>query len=165
MRRCLAVVATAAALLSGCASAPLAPPHEAGSPTDGLGLELWFARIPTVQYQYFVVKADGTLEFGGGMAALNRQTEWKGKLTAEEGKTVRTLIDEAGWLTAESPNKKDGETPLAEIALMADGKSREVTISGANPQVQAVVDALQQVANQRLERYMRRLPDAGLQRK
>jgi len=159
------VVCAACALLAGCQSAPLAPPDVANSPTGGLGLLLWYAKVPTNQYQYFKLSDDGKIEFSGGMTALNRKFDWTGKVTPEQGKAIRDAVDQTGWLSAENPARDAGETPLAEIELFADGKTRRFKISGPDPEVQKVVDALQMVTNQRFQQFMQRLPEAGQQRK
>ena len=65
----------AAALLAACETAPIAAPSDASSPTRGLGMQLWYARTDTKQYEYFVVGEDGSLAFGGGMKAFDRETD------------------------------------------------------------------------------------------
>lgn len=162
---CRLVVAAMLCLcaLPGCTSQPLVPPHDAGSPTGGLGLRLWYAQIESRQYQLFEVDRDGSFRYGGGMVAFNRHTDWAGTLTPDEARAIRTMVDDAGWLTAEKPSQTTADTPLAELALYADGKTRNVEIRGPDPRVTAFVDALQKIANQRFERFLQRLPEAGSQ--
>lgn len=152
------------ALMVGCANAPLVPPADASSPTGGVGLRLWYAQVPTRQYQYFKVGSDGTLEYGGGMNAFNHKTDWTGKLTAEQGKAVRALIDQTGWMTMAKPGRKEGETPVAEIRVEASGEYREFEVAGPDPKVEELLLLLQAAANKRLDSFMERLPQPGQQK-
>jgi hypothetical protein len=156
-------LAVACAALAGCASAPIVPPHDPGSPTGGVGLHLWYAQPATGQYQLFEVDADGSFRYGGGMEAFNRRTDWSGRLTDAEARAFRETVDRAGWLTAQDPARRDGESPLAECRLYAGGKTRAFEIRGPDPAVKGLVDSLQAIANQRFERFLQRLPEAGTQ--
>jgi hypothetical protein len=160
-------IATAACalVLAACGNKPLASPNDLSSPTGGVGLTLWYAQVPTRQYQYFVLDASGKLSYAGGMPALNRKTEWSGPLTPEEGKQVRAIIDQAGWLSAESPARTDADTPLAEFRLESEGHSRSFEIRGPDESVQSLVNTLQKAADRRFEQFLQRLPDAGPQRR
>jgi hypothetical protein len=169
MRKVLAAVQCAvlalgiAAAVVGCGSAPLALPSDSSSPTGGIGLRLWYAQVPTRQYQYFKLSDDGTLEFGGGLTAFNHKTDWTGKLTAEQGKAVRTLIDQSGWLTIPKPGRTEGETPVAELRVEAEGGYREFTIAGPDPKVEELLLILQTAANKRFDAFLERLPEPGPQ--
>ncbi len=154
-----------ALVMSACGNKPLASPNDVSSPTGGVGLTLWYAQVPTRQYQYFVLEPNGTLSYAGGLPALNRKIEWTGPLTPEEGKQVRTLIDNAGWLTAENPARTQADTPLAEFRLQSEGRSRSFEIRGPDESVQSLVHTLQKAADRRFERFLQRLPDAGPQRR
>ena len=159
----LSIPALALAALAGCETAPIAPPADASSPTQGLGMQLWYARTDTKQYEYFVVGEDGSLAFGGGMKAFDRETEWTGRLTAEEGARLRALVDGAKWMTADDPALKTAETPIADIALRSGGAERKFVIQGPNEAALQVVEVLSKASQRRFDRYMQRLPDAGVQ--
>ena len=148
---------------TACESTPIVPPHDEASSTDGLGLELWYARIDSRQYDFFRVRADGSLSYGGGMAAFNRQVEWTGRLTAEEGHRLRTLVDAAQWMTAANPALHTAEVPLAELVVVSGETDRAFTIQGPNEYVLQVVELLSKSASRRFDRFMQRLPDAGTQ--
>jgi|Laugresu1bdmlbsd_1035121.scaffolds.fasta_scaffold16077_2 hypothetical protein len=153
----------AAALLAACETAPIAAPSDASSPTRGLGMQLWYARTDTKQYEYFVVGEDGSLAFGGGMKAFDRETEWKGRLTDDEGARLRAIVDAAKWLDAADPTRKTAETPIAEFALRSGGSERKFAIQGPDEAVKQAVEVLSKASARRFDRYMQRLPDAGVQ--
>lgn len=153
----------ACVLVAACSSAPLTPPNDPASPTGGLGLSLWYAQIPTGQYQLFEVDSDGTFRYGGGMEAFNRHTDWSGTLTAAEGRALREAVDRGGWMTAEKPGFKSADSPLAEFKLYAGGHTRTFEIRGPDPAVQALVESMQAVASQRFDRFLQRLPEGGPQ--
>jgi len=157
------VCAVAVAMLAACVGPPLVPPQDAGSVTGGLGMNLWYAQVKTRQYQYFEVRADGTLAFGGGMVAFDRRTEWKGKLSPEQGRAFREAVDRAGWMTAAQPATGEGDDQIAEITLFADGASRAFTIRGADAHVAELVKSLQAIANTRFRRELDALPQPGVQ--
>lgn len=150
-------------MLPGCASPPIEPPHDAASPTGGLGLSLWYAQIESRQYQLFEVSRDGSFNYGGGMEAFNRKTDWSGKLTPDEARAIRAAVDAAGWMTVPNASSGTAESPLAEFQLFADGKTRSFEIRGVDPAVTGLVDMMQKIANQRFERFLQRLPEAGSQ--
>ena len=156
----LAVVSVA---FTACESAPIVPPHDEDSSTDGLGLRLWYARVDTRQYDYFQLRADGSLSYGGGLTAFNRQSEWTGRITAEEGFRLRKLVDAAKWMTAADPALHTAETPVAEVVLTSGKSERAFTIQGPNEYVLQVVEVLSKAAARRFDRFMQRLPDAGTQ--
>ncbi len=157
----LCVAAIAVAAFTGCTSAPIVPPSDAQSPTGGLDLAIWYAKTDTRQYQYFVLSADGVLQYGAGMVAFNRGTDWKGQITADEGKEIRSIIDGANWMTAKDPSLKTEESPVAEITV-ANGKAeRFFTIQGPNEPVVRITQILGGVADKRFDRLMRSLPEAG----
>jgi len=163
--RSLGAVACMAAmtLLAACVGPPLVPPQDAASVTGGLGMNLWFAQVKTRQYQYFEVRADGTLSYGGGMVAFDRRTEWKGRLSPEQGRAFREAVDRAGWMTAAQPATGEGDDEIAEITLFADDASRAFTIRGADAHVAELVKSLQAIANSRFRRELDALPQPGLQ--
>ena len=148
---------------AACVSAPIAVPNDPASPTCGIGLKLWYGRADTRQYEYFRVSIDGTLSYGGGMKAFDRQFEWNGALTPEEAKRVRAIVDAAKWLTAEDPSLHTAEVPLAEIAVSNGDKDRNFNIQGPNEAVVQLAEVLSKAAQRRFERFMQRLPDAGTQ--
>ena len=148
---------------SACVSAPIAVPNDPASPTGGLGLQLWYCRADTRQYENFRVSVDGTLSYGGGMKAFDRQFEWNGALTPEEATRVRAIVDAAKWLTAEDPALHTAEVPLAEIAVSNGDKDRHFNIQGPNEAVVQLVEVLSKAAQRRFDRFMQRLPDAGTQ--
>ena len=148
---------------SACVSAPIAVPNDPASPTGGLGLQLWYAHTDTRQYENFRVSIDGTLSYGAGMKAFDRQFEWNGALTPEEATRVRAIVDAAKWLTAEDPALHTAEVPLAEIAVSNGDKDRHFNIQGPNEAVVQLVEVLSKAAQRRFDRFMQRLPDAGTQ--
>ena len=148
---------------AACVSAPIAVPNDPASPTGGIGLQLWYCRADTRQYENFRVSVDGTLSYGGGMKAFDRQFEWNGALTPEEAKRVRAIVDAANWLTAEDPALHTAEVPLAEIAVSNGDKDRHFNIQGPNEAVVQLAEVLSKAAQRRFDRFMQRLPDAGTQ--
>ena len=158
-----ALVALLGLAPAGCETTPLVPPSERSSPTGGVGMELWFARPDTRQYEWFVVGADGSLGYGGGMKAFERQVEWRGALTPDEASRLRGIIDAAGWMTAKDPSLKAGTTPLAEVVLRAGGKERAFDVAGPSAPVDRAVELLSKAATRRFDAFMERLPEAGPQ--
>ena len=148
---------------AACVSAPIAVPNDPASPTGGVGVQLWYCRADTRQYENFRVSVDGTLSYGGGIKAFDRQFEWNGALTPEEAKRVRAIVDAAKWLTAEDPALHTAEVPLAEIAVSNGDKDRHFNIQGPNEAVVQLAEVLSKAAQRRFDRFMQRLPDAGTQ--
>lgn len=151
----------ALAALAGCASAPIAAPADPSSPTGGLSLQVWVARTDTRQYQFFRVAADGSLSYGGAMRAFDRQFEWEGRLSDDEARTLRAIVDRAGWLTAEDPERPGARTPVAEVVVGNGRRDRSFTITGPDAAVDEVESLLGKAAARRFDRYMQRLPEAG----
>lgn len=146
-----------------CTSGPLPVPNDAASPTGGLGLDLWTARTDSQQYEFFRVHPDGRFDYGGGVRAFGRGTEWSGALSPEDARTVRQVVDDAGWMTAAEPGREGAKTPIAEIVLRAGGKERAFTITGESAEVKRLADLLRTVASRRFDSFMQRLPEAGPQ--
>ena len=120
-----AVVLACVAFLAGCVAAPIVPPTDPASPTGGMGLSLWWFKYEASQYEYFVLHVDGTLDYAGGMKAFDRQIEWTGKVTPDVAKQVRAIVDQAGWMTMEDPNRDTERSPLSELkALDAEADRR-----------------------------------------
>lgn len=159
---CVAAALAPVAAVS-CTSGPLPVPSDAASPTGGLGLDLWTARTDSQQYEFFRVHPDGRLDYGGGVRAFGRGTEWSGALSPEDARTVRQVVDEAGWMTAAEPGREGAKTPIAEIVLRAGGKERTFTITGESAEVKRIADLLRTVASRRFDSFMQRLPEAGPQ--
>ena len=159
---CVAAMLAPIAAVS-CTSGPLPVPNDAASPTGGLGLDLWTARTDSQQYEFFRVHPDGRLDYGGGVRAFGRGTEWSGALSPEDARTVRQVVDEAGWMTAAEPGREGAKTPIAEIVLRAGGKERAFTITGESAEVKRIADLLRTVASRRFDSFMQRLPEAGPQ--
>ena len=146
-----------------CTSGPLPVPNDAASPTGGLGLDLWTARTDSQQYEFFRVHPDGRFDYGGGVRAFGRGTDWSGALSPEDARTVRQMVDDAGWMTAAEPGREGAKTPIAEIVLRAGGKERAFTITGESAEVKRLADLLRTVASRRFDSFMQRLPEAGPQ--
>ena len=163
--RAWALVAAVAAGAASCTSAPVAAPQGGEGPMGGVGVELWYARTDTRQYEYYVVRPDGGFSVAGGMKAFERQPEWTGRLQDDEAKRLRAIVDAAGWLTADDPSRTGANTPVAEITLRVPGGERELTIEGKDPQVEQAVELLSTAARRRFDRFMQRLPEAGVQKR
>ena len=167
MARVAALVACVVVVLAGvpgCDTAPIKVPEDPGSATGGLGLRLWYARPATRQYEYFTVDPDGTLGYGGGMKGFNREVDWRGPLTKDEATRLREVVDAAHWLDAEKPGREGAESTVAEVSVRAGGAERSFTINGPDDAVARTVELLSKAAQRRFDRYMQRLPDAGVQR-
>lgn len=162
LRRAAPAIAAILSIAS-CTSAPVPVPEDASSPTRGLGLQLWYAHLDTRRYEYFQLAPDGTLGYGGGMKAFNREVEWTGKATAEEAARVRAIVDAAGWLTAADPSRKSKASPVAEIVVRSGRADRAFEIDGPDEPVVQVVEVLSKAATRRFDRFMERLPEAGSQ--
>lgn len=160
-----AVVLACAAFLAGCVSAPIVPPSDAASPTGGMGLALWWWKYEASQYEYFVLHVDGTLDYAGGMKAFDRQIEWTGKVTPDVAKQVRAIVDQAGWMTMEDPNRDTERSPLAELVVSNGAKERSFTIRGPNEPVIRIRELLTKAAAARFDKEMQSLPEAGTRRK
>ena len=168
VRRHLAVAARALAAAASlaaaaCTSGPIPVPSDAASPTGGLGLDLWTARTDAQQYEFFRVHPDGRLDYGGGVRAFGRGTDWSGAMPPDDARKVRQIVDEAGWMTAADPGREGAKTPIAEIVLRAGGKERSFTITGESAEVKRIADLLRGVASRRFDSFMQRLPEAGPQ--
>jgi hypothetical protein len=159
-----ALLAAVSVLGAACATAPIAPPADAASPTGGLGVTLWFARPETKQYEFYVVEPDGRFSCSGGLKAFERATDWNGRLTDDEAKRLRAIVDGAKWLTAAEPSRDDPKrTPVFEMLLKVPSGEREVVIRGADPAAEQAAQLLAEAAKRRFDRFMQRLPDAGTQ--
>ena len=169
LRRCLrsfaALAPVAVLLLAACHGGAITVPHDAGSPTGGLRLQLWVARTDTRQYEFFRIAADGTLDFAGGMKAFDREIEWTGRLSAEDAARVRAIVDRAQWCSDKEPGKQTAKTPVAEIVVGNESETRAFTIRGPDESVLQITEILSKAANRRFDRFMERLPDAGTQPK
>lgn len=159
------LVAAAAMAVPGCDSAPIKVPEDPASITGGLGLRLWYARPGTRQYEYFTVDPDGTLGYGGGMKAFDREVDWRGPLTKDEAAGLRQVVDAAHWLDGAAPGREGKETTVAEVSVRAGNAERSFTINGPDDAVSRIVELLSKAAQRRFDRYMQRLPDAGVQRR
>lgn len=159
---CVAAVLAPVAAVS-CTTGPLPVPNDAASPTGGLGLDLWTARTDSQQYEFFRVHPDGRFDYGGGVRAFGRGTDWSGALSPEDARTVRQVVEDAGWMTAAEPGREGAKTPIAEIVLRAGGKERAFTITGESAEVKRLADLLRTVASRRFDSFMQRLPEAGPQ--
>jgi hypothetical protein len=157
----IGLVLAAALVVPGCVTGPVVPPQDVASPTGGVGIDLWVAKVDARQYEYFRVRPDGGLEYAGGLPAFNREIQWKGALTAEESAAVRAAIDRAGWMTAPSPGRSGAGDRRAEIVLRVPGAERAFEIDGPDDAVDALVRTLSGAASRRFDAFMQRLPEAG----
>lgn len=148
---------------AGCETTPLVPPSDPASPTGGIAMDLWFARPESRRYEWFVVGADGSLGYGGGMKGFDRQVEWRGALTPDEASGLRAIVDAAGWMTEKDPSRAGGATPVAEIVVRAGGKERAFDVAGPSAPVDRAVELLSKAATRRFDAFMQRLPEAGPQ--
>ena len=160
-----AVVLACVAFLAGCVAAPIVPPTDPASPTGGMGLSLWWFKYEASQYEYFVLHVDGTLDYAGGMKAFDRQIELTGKVTPDVAKQVRAIVDQAGWMTMEDPNRDTERSPLSELIVSNGSKERSFTIHGPNEPVIRIRELLAKAAAVRFEKEMQSLPEAGTRRK
>lgn len=158
-----AAAAAAVFVAVSCTSGPIPVPNDPASPTGGLGLDLWTARTDSQQYEFFRVHPDGRLDYGGGVRAFGRGTDWSGAMPPDDARTVRKIVDEAGWMTVAEPGRDGGKTPIAEIFLRSGGKERTFTITGESAEVKRLADLLRTVASRRFDSFMQRLPEAGPQ--
>ena len=165
LRHARAVPLLVALLLGACASAPIVPPEDAASPTRGMGLVLWWGRVDTRQYEYFVLYTDGSLDYAGGMKAFDRQPEWHGDASADVCRQVRAIVDQAGWMTAKDPNLRTEESPVAELVVSNGDRKRDFTIRGPNESVVRIRELLSKVAEARFRKEMQALPEAGNRRR
>jgi hypothetical protein len=162
----LAVPALAlAVLLAGCVSAPIVPPSDAASPTGGMGLQLWWGRLDTRQYEFLTLYTDGSLDYAGGMKAFDRKVEWHGAAPPDVCRQVRAIVDQAGWMTGTDPNQDTEPSPIAELVVSNGRKDRSFTVRGPNESVIRIRELLSKVAEARFGRELQALPEAGQQRR
>lgn len=154
-------VAALAAMVPGCATGPVSPPQVSGSPTGGVAIDLWVATVAERQYEYFRVRADGSLEYAGGLPAFNREVQWRGALTADEAAAVRSAIDRARWMTLPEPGRGGTGDRRAEIVIRVPSGERAFEIVGPDEAVDGLVRTLSGAASRRFDAFMQRLPDAG----
>ena len=154
-----------AALLAGCVSAPIVPPSDAASPTGGMGLQLWWGRLDTRQYEFLTLYTDGSLDYAGGMKAFDRQVEWHGAASPDICRQVRAIVDQAGWMTGQDPNQDTEKSPIAELVVSNGHKDRSFTVRGPNESVIRIRELLSKAADARFAKELQQLPEAGQQRR
>ena len=158
-----AFAAAALLALAGCGTGPIKVPEDASSVTGGLGLRLWHAKTDTRQYEYFTVDPNGTLGYGGGMKGFDRLVDWTGPLTKDEAARLREIVMAAHWLDAESPGREGKDPVRTEVCVLNGSAERSFAISGPDEAVNRTVELLSKAAQRRFDRFMQRLPEAGVQ--
>jgi hypothetical protein len=130
--------------------------------TGGLTVEL-LDEPERGAFSLYRVERDGTLRFGGGVDALNERFSWSGPLTIEEIARLRQLNDEHRWVERRS-RPTDSASPRRSTLSVRDGsKYRRYRIEGECDGITPLRELLEQASQRRLDDFMRRLPQPGLQ--
>jgi hypothetical protein len=122
-----------------------------GSATGGVALEM-FVRGEANLAALYRVEPAGTISFGGGADALNRQVTWTGPMTAAEIDELRSLLDRHGWF-AKAPGST-GEPPQRSYRIRLttpEGRRRHFWVRGASEDVTPIHDLLERLARRRLD--------------
>jgi hypothetical protein len=150
----LGCVSAAAAVLAGCSAPSRADPD---SPTRGLSLEMEMRGEGNLAVLYRV-ETDGTIGFGGGADAVQREITWTGPLAAEEIERLWVLLEEHGWLSGDLRTTGEQKRPEYRIRLRWPSGSRRFKVRGANPGVTPVEELLEQAARRRLQGFLGTFP-------
>lgn len=153
--------ALAAVMLAGCTVMQDAP-RRLGS--CGIALAVFVAHPRDARYEYFRID-DGVLHYGGGSDALLMKTSWSAPMTREQCDRVLELSRAAGWCDLEAKSR-DGESDaaMASVAVAWEGGRVQFRRPASEATAAAVIAYLDRLARARLEKYLDRLPEAGLQR-
>lgn len=154
----IALVA-AAVILNGCAGAP-----RTDTPTGGTDF-IMYVRDGTGAEAHYEVGRDGSLAFGGGMAACIGKITWTGTLTAEELEQFRSLLQAQNWFDRKPASTGQPPTQMYRITINSPEVRRAFKVKGESPELEAIRELLARAALRRLEDDLRALPQPGPQRR
>ena len=149
----LALIATA-----GCNVLPSIP-LEPGK--CGIAFAIWLRTPATSQYEYFTV-CEGEYRYGAGVDALTFKTSWGRALSEAECAALEQLAGDAGWFGPAELERADGSAgSLADVAVVWDGGRVQMSLPGSESGVHTITTFLRKLSEQRFERQLDRLPEAG----
>jgi hypothetical protein len=127
-----------------------------GSRTGGWAVEL-LRRTDDGAAAWYRAQGDGTLEFAGAIAALERTPTWTGALTDEEIAQLVDLLQRSGWLQQAPP---DGEprSLKRQFTIVGPQGRKRFTLRGADADADAIESVLDHAARRRNEPALQSLP-------
>ncbi len=127
----------------------------------GISFAIWLRTPATSQYEYFTV-CDGEYRYGAGVDALTFKTSWGRALSEAECATLKQLAGDAGWFgTAERDHVDRSAGSLADVVVAWDGGRAQMSLLGSESGVHTIATFLRTLSEQRFERQLDRLPEAG----
>ncbi|MDP7071037.1 MAG: hypothetical protein QF561_06790 [Phycisphaerales bacterium] len=144
------------AILCGCGGSRTSGP--AVSP----GLDMFRATADGRLVRYEATP-EGTLRFAGGLNARDRDWSWEGRLDAEAGAKLQSIIDRAEWIV-EPPKSTDADGDSWEVSVRSHGASRSFSVHGDPKSVRDAWAVLEQQGRQRLDRDLELLPKPDIDR-
>jgi hypothetical protein len=122
-------------------------------------MEVWLRGQENFMVLYRV-DTDGTIAFGGGADARNRNVTWTGTLTGDEIDRLWALLEQHGWLSGDVKAASTGKPKdiEARIKVWWPGGSKHYRLRGENPQVTPVAEVLGEASRRRLGGDLQTLP-------
>ena len=147
----LAVIALAPVSCSSLQSKP--------EPTATGGLEFTlFVRDSTGSESFYQVTPDGSLGWAGGLYARLYSPKWSGALTADEIKTLQTLLAERQYFLSKPPSSGEPEKHIYRVYVNAPEHRTRFTVKGMSPEIEPIRELLANASLRRLEDDLDRLP-------
>lgn len=145
--------------MGGCASSPRVA-WDGSSPMAGVMLEM-LVRRDASQAVFYRVQPDGALGWGGGQAALARETTWQGTLTDEEATALLALLDRHQWRSGGATASGEPPTLVHEIRLDSPEGSQRYRLVGDEAGLREIRGLLENASRRRLDSFIETLPKAG----
>ncbi|MHC5004675.1 MAG: hypothetical protein ACYTJ0_16300 [Planctomycetota bacterium] len=150
------LVAAACFALVGCAGGPRAS-SVAASRTGGWTVDLQ-RRSEDGAAAYYAVGRDGSIRFGGGLAALQREPTWSGTLTDEQIDELVAMLERLDWVR-QPPKPADTDAgPRWNVTVIGPPGRRRFAVRGEEPGLIELESVLDGVARQRNEPFLEHLP-------
>lgn len=147
------VLASAACITSGCATAHRTEPDRTG----GIAIDFFIEKADYAA-AYYHVQTDGTIGYGGARDARNRKTTWTGDMADKQIDRLQAILKEHDLL-ADSPQcAHEADAPRYNITIRSNAGRNRIRVQGECPPLEQLHNHLREIAKARFEHIIDTLP-------
>jgi hypothetical protein len=106
----------------------------------------------------FIVTNDKTIQYGGGITAVEGKTTWQGLFDREQRLQYQTLLGETKWATAKPVSDTSIGSGQYKVRIRNKDVDNTFTLSLSDTNATSLYNFLQNVASARLDKHIQSLP-------